>query len=81
MSGIGTFAGHLCANDAMPLLDQQVVTSRPAPPGGVSDKGVDCSPAGSGRRGDDMFVTIEGASLFLDRSGCRMFMSGSAPEG
>ena len=28
-------------DDAMPLLDLQVVTSCPAPLGGVSDKGVD----------------------------------------
>ena len=41
VSGIGTFARHLCADDTKPLPDQQVVTSSLAPPGGVLDKGVD----------------------------------------
>ena len=40
----GTFAGRLCVDDASPLLDQQVVTSHPAPAGGVSDRGVDLQP-------------------------------------
>ena len=82
VSGIGTFAGRLCADDAMPLLDQQVVTSHPAPPQAACRTGVlTYSPVGGGRRGDCTFVTIEDASLFLDHSGCHMFMSGSTPEG
>ena len=33
------------------------------------------------RRGDSTSVIVEGASLFLDHSGCRMSMSGSVSEG
>ena len=45
MLGADTFAGYLHDDDdAAPLLDQQVVMSRPAPTGGVSDKGVDLRP-------------------------------------
>jgi len=38
-------------------------------------------PVGSGRHGDCTFITVEGAGLFLDRSGCRMSMSGSVSKG
>jgi len=81
VSGIGTFAGHLCVDDAMPLLAQQAVTSCPTPRAACQTGVLTYSPVGSGRRGDCTFVTVEDTSLFLDRSGCRMFMSGSAPEG
>ena len=46
VSGIDTFAGCPCPGNAMPLPDQQVATSYPAPLGGVSDKGVDLWPYG-----------------------------------
>ena len=78
---MGTFVERLCADDATPLPDQQVVTSGPAPRAACRTGVLTCSPVGSGRRSDCTFVTVEGASLFLDSSGCRMFMSGSTPEG
>ena len=47
MLGADTFAGYLHDDDdAAPLLDQQVVMSRPAPAGGVSGRGVDLRPCG-----------------------------------
>ena len=60
---------------------QQVVTSHPAPAGGATDRVLIRSPTGSERRSDCTFVTVEDVSLLLDRSGCRMVPSGSAPEG
>ena len=36
VSEVGTLAGRLCADDAAPLPDLHVVTSRPASAGGVS---------------------------------------------
>ena len=38
-------------------------------------------PTGSGRRSDCMSITIDDVSFLLDRSGCRMLSSRSAPEG
>ena len=38
-------------------------------------------PTRSRRRSDRTSVTVEDASLLLDRSGCRILPSGSAPEG
>ena len=40
-----------------------------------------CDPVGSGRRGECSFATVEDESLPLERSGCRMSVSGSSPEG
>ena len=40
-----------------------------------------CGPVGSGQHGDNTSVTVDGASLFLDRSCCRMSVLVSAPEG
>ena len=40
-----------------------------------------CDPVGSGRRGDCSFTTVEDRSLPLERSGCRMSVSGSSPKG
>ena len=81
VSGIGTFAGRLCANDDAPLPDPQVVTSCPAARVACRTGVLTYSPVGRRRCGDCMFVTIEGASLFLDHSGCHVSMSGSTPEG
>ena len=75
------FAGGLCADDATPLLDQQVVTFYLAPQVACRIGVLTCSPVGSGRCGDYTFITIEGASLFLDHSGCHMSMLGSTSEG
>ena len=38
-------------------------------------------PTGSRRSNDRMSTTVDDASSLLDRSGCRMLPSGSAPEG
>ena len=43
---VGTFTGRLCADDVAPLPDLQVVTSRPAPAGGVSGRDVSPRPCG-----------------------------------
>ena len=47
---------------------------------GPRGHGVGAAPLGP-RRGDSTSVIVEGASLFLDHSGCRMSMSGSVSEG
>ena len=47
---------------------------------GPRGHGAGTAPLGP-RRGDSTSVIVEGASLFLDRSGCHMSMSGSVSEG
>ena len=39
------------------------------------------NPTGSRRHSDRMSITVDDVSFLLDRSGCRMLPSGSAPEG
>ena len=40
-----------------------------------------CDPVVSGWRGDCLFATVEDGSFPLERSGCRMFVLGSSPDG
>ena len=68
------------ADDAMFRLCQQLVTSHPAPAGGVANQGADLR-SGSRLRSDRTSNIVGDVIFLLDRSGCHELLSVSAPEG